>query len=132
MGTAPALDLNHVTVGATDVERSVAFYRRLGLEQIVAAYPDYARFACPRGTSTLSLHRVEEVASTTSVHFECEALDDAVDELKREGLEFEQDPTDQPYLWREAILRDPDGNPIFLFSAGKNRLDPPWRLPAER
>jgi hypothetical protein len=39
------------------------------------------------------------------------------------------DPTDQPYLWREAFLRDPDGNLIVLFSAGENRLNPPWRLP---
>jgi hypothetical protein len=36
-----------------------------------------------------------------------------------------------PYLWREAFLRDPDGNVIVLFSAGENRLNPPWRLPKD-
>ena len=56
---------------------------------------------------------------------------ESLDLVDVELVRFEQDPTDQPYLWREAILRDPDGNVLFLFSAGENRLDPPWRLPRE-
>jgi hypothetical protein len=35
---------------------------------------------------------------------------------------------DQPYLWREAILLDPDGHRIFIFHPGENRLDPPWHM----
>jgi GNAT superfamily N-acetyltransferase len=31
-------------------------------------------------------------------------------------------------LWREANVRDPDGNTICLFQAGLNRRFPPWRL----
>ena len=34
----------------------------------------------------------------------------------------------QKGLWREARLRDPSGNPICLFAAGANRLNPPWRI----
>ena len=33
-------------------------------------------------------------------------------------------------IWREAHLRDPDGHAIRLYTAGENRLDPPWKLPA--
>jgi catechol 2,3-dioxygenase-like lactoylglutathione lyase family enzyme len=125
--------LNHVTVTVSDIERAVTFYETLGLIQIVAAYPAYARFVCPDGDSTLSLHALgpgEHVGpQATTVHFECEELDEKVAELKTKGLTFDQDPIEQPYLWREAILRDPDGNIIFLFHAGANRLDPPWRLP---
>jgi catechol 2,3-dioxygenase-like lactoylglutathione lyase family enzyme len=124
--------LNHVTVTVTDIERSVDFYRRLGLKQIVAAYPEYARFVCPDGDSTFSLQRAPAgtpvPAQSTTVHFECDDLDGKVAELKASGVVFDQDPTDQPYLWREAILKDPDGNVIFLFHAGENRLNPPWRL----
>jgi catechol 2,3-dioxygenase-like lactoylglutathione lyase family enzyme len=123
--------LNHVTLGVSDVERAVGFYETLGLQQIVANYPTYARFVCPDGDSTLSLHALAEgvgVSATTTVHFECDDLDLTVADLKRKGLVFEQDPIDQPYLWREAILRDPDGNVIFLYSAGENRLNPPWRI----
>jgi catechol 2,3-dioxygenase-like lactoylglutathione lyase family enzyme len=126
--------LNHVTVSVTDIERSVDFYKQLGLEQIVASYPHYARFVCPDGDATFSLHGLPAGQSvptqSTSIHFECEDLDGTVAELKAKGIEFAQDPTDQPYLWREAILRDPDGNLIFLFNAGENRLNPPWRLPS--
>jgi catechol 2,3-dioxygenase-like lactoylglutathione lyase family enzyme len=125
--------LNHVTVSVTDVERSVEFYKRLGLEQIVANYPHYARFVCPDGDSTFSLHGLAEgeplPAPSTSVHFECDDLDEKVADLKASGIEFDTDPTDMPYLWREAFLHDPDGNPIVLFNAGENRLNPPWRLP---
>jgi catechol 2,3-dioxygenase-like lactoylglutathione lyase family enzyme len=125
------LRLNHVTVGVSDVPRSVGFYETLGLKQIVADYPHYSRFLCPEGDSTLSLLALADgaaVSATTTVHFECDELDRKVADLKRKGLEFEQDPVDQPYLWREAILKDPDGNLIFLYKAGENRLNPPWRL----
>jgi catechol 2,3-dioxygenase-like lactoylglutathione lyase family enzyme len=131
----PPVDLNHVTVSVTDIERSVEFYKRLGLRQIVASYPTYARFACPAGDSTLSLHGLEAGAELpqqmTTIHFECDDVDAQVAALKEWGIEFDMEPTDQPYLWREAILRDPDGNVIFLFHAGENRLDPPWRLDRE-
>ena len=39
-----------------------------------------------------------------------------------------QEPTDQHWLWREAILHDPSGNKIKLYWAGENRLNPPWRV----
>jgi catechol 2,3-dioxygenase-like lactoylglutathione lyase family enzyme len=72
--------LNHVTLSVTDIERSVDFYKRLGLEQIVANYPHYARFVCPDGDETLSLHSVGEDGelppATTTIHFECERLDE--------------------------------------------------------
>jgi catechol 2,3-dioxygenase-like lactoylglutathione lyase family enzyme len=123
--------LNHVTLRVAELDRSVAFYKLLGLTQIVAS-DDYARFVCPDGDSTLSLESRGEspksAASVISVHFETERLDALVGELKQKGVAFEQEPEDQPYLWREAILRDPDGHRLFLYYAGVNRLDPPWRL----
>jgi catechol 2,3-dioxygenase-like lactoylglutathione lyase family enzyme len=121
--------LNHVTLPASDVEASSAFYRRLGLTQIVASYPDYARFVAPEGGVTLSLHRDEAaVPSGASVHFEVDDVDQAIADLRDAGIEIETEPVDQPYLWREATLLDPDGNRIFVFHAGEMRLDPPWRL----
>jgi catechol 2,3-dioxygenase-like lactoylglutathione lyase family enzyme len=121
--------LNQVTLAVSDLERSVAFYRRLGLTQIVAD-EGYARFECPDGNSTLSLERAGTVApSGVTVYFECDDLDTAVAGLEAAGVTFEQGPVDQPWLWREARLRDPDGHALCLFHAGENRLNPPWRLP---
>jgi catechol 2,3-dioxygenase-like lactoylglutathione lyase family enzyme len=59
------MNLNQVTVPALDVAASVAFYRRLGLIQIVDA-PHYARFECADGDSTFSVHLAEHVAEPRS------------------------------------------------------------------
>jgi catechol 2,3-dioxygenase-like lactoylglutathione lyase family enzyme len=122
--------LNHVTLEVNDVEASADFYVRLGLTQIVASYPDYARLLAPEGGTTLSLHRsaVASTQRTASIHFEVPDVDAAVAQLTQAGFRFASGPVDQPYLWREAILLDPDGNSIFIYNAGRNRLDPPWRL----
>ena len=124
------MNLNQVTLPCTNLARSVAFYRRLGFRQIVDAPPRYARFECPVGDATFSLHLVDGVPADSGliVYFECEDLDRTVGELKQRGAEFEREPADQPWLWREAYLRDPDGNSLCLYHAGENRHHPPWRL----
>lgn len=122
------MNLNQVTVACTDVERSVAFYRQLGLTPIVLA-PHYARFVCPDGDSSFSIHVADTVtAGDTIVFFECEDLDARYAELSASGVAFDSPPTDEPWLWRQARLRDPDGNRLCLFRAGQNRLNPPWRI----
>jgi catechol 2,3-dioxygenase-like lactoylglutathione lyase family enzyme len=128
------MDLNQVTLLSRDVARGAAFYRRLGLLQIVEDLPSYVRFELPSGGATLSLHaaplgtRAAGAPPGAILYFECEALDAKVAELKASGLAFETEPTDQPWLWREASLRDPDGYEIRLYFAGENRKNPPWRL----
>ncbi|MBU6435050.1 MAG: VOC family protein [Nitrospirae bacterium] len=124
------MNLNQVTVPCADLAASVAFYRALGLRQIVSSPPDYARFECPVGGSTFSLHRTSEFPRDGGVvvYFELEDLDATVSELKSAGFQFESEPRNQPWLWREAYLRDPAGNRICLFHAGVNRRNPPWRM----
>ena len=51
-----------------------------------------------------------------------------VDRLARAGMPFEHGPRNQPWMWREARLRDPVGNIIFLYKAGEARRFPPWRI----
>jgi len=123
------MNLNQVTVPATDLSRAVDFYRALGLVLIVNDLPDYARFECPDGEATFSIERVNQPpAPGVVVYFECEDLDDRVAALELAGITFETGPADRPWLWREARLRDPDGNAICLFRAGRSRRFPPWRL----
>lgn len=126
------MNLNQVTLPSTDVARSIAFYRRLGFELIVASAPRYARFACPDGGATFSLQHVEQALSEshTVIYFECGQLDQKVAQLKEDGVVFASDPVDQDWLWREATLLDPDGNRLCLYHAGQNRRDPPWRVTA--
>mgnify|MGYP002622994085 FL=1 len=123
------MNLNQVTLPAVDIEVSAAFYRELGLVQIVSA-PHYARFECPEGDATFSIHKVDHVPAGAQavVYFECADLDAHVAVLQEKGVEFSQMPTDQSWLWREARLSDPSGNAICLYRAGENRKHPPWRI----
>ena len=124
------MNLNQVTVPVLDVSRSIRFYRKMGLKLIVEALPDYARFELPEGDATFSLHRVDTLPEGAGiwVYFETRCLDDLVAELQNEGIQFEGLPEDKRWLWREARLRDPDGNRLILYYAGSNRKDPPWRI----
>lgn len=120
--------MNQVTLPVVDMEKSVLFYQRMGFTQIVDT-PHYARFECPDGGSTFSLILSnKESDGQTVIYFEHDDLDRWVDALKTKGFKFDQPPTDQSYLWREAILHDPSNNKIKLFYAGENRLNPPWRV----
>jgi catechol 2,3-dioxygenase-like lactoylglutathione lyase family enzyme len=127
------MNLNQVTLPSTNLERSVAFYRALGFSLIVSALPKYARFECPVGDGTFSLDHVENrpEGAAVVVYFECVNVDATYAELQARGITFESPPADQPWLWREAYLRDPDGNLLCLYCAGGNRRYPPWRLRTE-
>ena len=121
------MNLNQVTVEVSDIPRARAFYLRLGLRLIVSS-DHYARFLCPGG-ATFSIHLSDAPAGGgTAVYFECEDLDDRVEALQAAGVVFDSGPADQPWLWREAWLRDPDGNRLCLYLAGENRVNPPWRV----
>ena len=124
------MNLNQITVPSLDLTKSVPFYEKLGLKLIVRSLPHYARFECPDGTSTFSIHQTEKLPKGDGiyVYFECENLDEYVNELMDKGVAFDQKPTDQRWLWREARLKDVDGNQLILYYAGENRINPPWRI----
>ena len=124
------MNLNQITVPSLDLTKSIPFYQKLGLRLIVQSLPHYARFVCPNGDATFSIHQTNKLPEGEGiyVYFECDDLDAQVDKIKEQGIVFDQEPTDQNWLWREARLKDLDGNQLILFYAGKNRLNPPWRL----
>ena len=124
------MNLNQITVPSIDLTQSIPFYEKLGLQLIVKALPHYARFVCPDGNATFSLHQVEQLPTGNgiSVYFECKNLDDYVNALIEKGILFDEMPSDRGWLWREARLKDLDGNQLILYFAGDNRLNPPWRI----
>ena len=125
------MNLNQVTLPASDMSVSVEFYKQMGFTLIVSS-PDYARFECPEGDSTFSVHLAGDLCEDTGVvvYFECADLDQKVRSLQARGFSFSKLPTDERWLWREARLKDPAGNVICLFWAGENRKNPPWRVQA--
>ena len=128
VGAGPRL--NQVTVTGTNYERSVDFYSRIGLTQIVdSPETGYARFETAGGvTFSVQIDPDEKIIATTAVYLECDDLDERVEKLARSGIAFEHGPRNQPWMWREARLRDPDGNIIFFYHAGESRRFPPWRM----
>ncbi|HEY8435406.1 MAG TPA: bifunctional hydroxymethylpyrimidine kinase/phosphomethylpyrimidine kinase [Sphingomicrobium sp.] len=128
VGVGPRL--NQVTVTGTNYERSVDFYSRIGLQQIIdSPETGYARFETAGGvTFSIQIDPEEKILATTAIYLECDDLDERVEQLARSGIAFEHGPRNQPWMWREARLRDPDGNIIFFYKAGEARRFPPWRM----
>lgn len=128
--------LSHVTVYVTDVPRSRAFYLAMGFRLIVDEN-HYCRFLTrldeSEGDETLSIeHHAGPLAPAAKLGLEFptpEALDAYVAGLVQSGLEIADGPEDRSWLWRDARLVDPDGHEWMLFFAGRNKLNPPWRVP---
>ena len=119
--------LNQITVPLADYEASAAFYAVLGLRQIVASPPRYARFEATGGV-TLSIEAAAEIGGRAVVYFECANLQDTARRLRAAGTAVTI-IRDEDWGWREARLSDPAGNALCLYQAGENRRFPPWRVP---
>src|SRR5580765_3256941 len=104
------MDLNQITVPVIDLEKAIVFYQKLGLRLIVKASPHYARFECPEGSSTFSLHKVDNLPRGEGIwiYFEVQNLDEYVKSLLHKEIVFEELPNDKSWLWRESRLKDPD------------------------
>ncbi len=124
------MNLNQVTIPVKNVEASIAFYEKSGLRLIVRSLPEYARFECPDGAATFSLHWVDELPLGNGmwVYFEVADVDETVQSLLAKDIPVEELPTDKPWLWRETRLKDTDNNQLVIYFAGSNRTNPPWRI----
>ena len=124
--TGPAL--NQITLPARDLAASAAFYKQMGLTQIVDdAATGYARFEAANGV-TLSIAVADGAEGGATTYLESGALDAWVAYLARRGVRFDQMPRDEDWGWREARLTDPAGNRLCLYQAGEYRRFPPWRI----
>lgn len=123
------MNLNQITIPSKNVPRAIEFYEKLGLKLIVHTHDRYARFELPDGDATFSIHEVDELPTTNGVivYFEVDDVNKTVTELRAKGFEFDTNVQEQSWLWTEVRLRDPDGNQLIIFNAGKNRKYPPWR-----
>jgi catechol 2,3-dioxygenase-like lactoylglutathione lyase family enzyme len=122
------MHLNQVSVAVKDIEQSVLFYEKLGLELIVKN-DHYARFIVSGNLATLSIRKTNTFhPSETVVYFETVELDKKIPDIKVAGLITDKEPIMQDWLWYETHLNDPDGNKVCIYHAGANRLNPSWRI----
>jgi catechol 2,3-dioxygenase-like lactoylglutathione lyase family enzyme len=124
------MNLNQITIPSLDVVRAIDFYKKLGLKLIVHTHDAYARFECPNEDSTFSIHQVEELPSGSGIvlYFEVEDVSATINDLITKGIQIDELPKEQSWLWTEARLEDLDGNKIIIYHAGENRKNPPWRI----
>jgi predicted enzyme related to lactoylglutathione lyase len=115
--------IGYVTVGVSDLERSIAFYRdQLGFNLLYSA-PEfrYASFdvngirfsiaaADPSGS--------QPVGRPTGIGFFVDDVDAAHDELAARGVNFTMKPARQPWGGYMGMFADPDGNTFYLDKAG--------------
>src|ERR1700741_667628 len=120
------MNLNQITIPVLNVEKAIEFYQKLGLNLIVKSLPNYARFLSSGGNTTFSVHRVDAlpVGNGVWIYFETADVEQKVKELQLEGIIFDELPTDKPWLWKEARLKDPDNNQVTIYQAGENRINP--------
>ena len=124
-----AVEFNHAMIYTRQLARAVEFYSdALGFE-VIDSYPGaYARLKSAAGTTTIALHVVDSGQAMdpktegVRLYFEVEGLDSFCKALEKKGVKFDQMPTDMPWGWRHAYLRDPDGHEISLYRAGEARF----------
>ncbi|MDT0555672.1 VOC family protein [Patiriisocius hiemis] len=124
------MNLNQVTIPSKDVKKAIGFYQKLGLELIVHTHDHYARFLCPTGDATFSIHYREQLNTEGGaiIYFEVPDVAKKVKQLKEKGITFMTETTAQSWAWTEAKLKDLDGNTLIIYHAGENRKNPPWRI----
>ena len=126
----PRLDLIGMVV--EDMARSLAFYRRLGLDIPVDAESEGHVEATLPGGLRLAWDSVAEVRSfdpgwtppsggspRVSLAFLCDSpadVDETYAELTAAGYEGHKEPWDAFWGQRYATLHDPDGNGVDLFA----------------
>jgi lactoylglutathione lyase len=111
---------------ATDVERTAAFYVRLGFEEHFRLAPagDVGYIGLRRGSSELAVvtrqspEQLIGVAVGDQPRFELyvytDEVDARVDALRAAGTTILRDPEDMPWGARVAYVEDPEGNPVAL------------------
>jgi len=125
-----AATLKVIGVVVADMARSLAFYRRLGLDVPAAAdTEDHVEVALPGGLK-LAFDTVATIQSfdpswsppsgspRTGLAFACDSpaeVDKVYGELVAAGYEGHKEPWDAFWGMRYAVLHDPDGNSVDLF-----------------
>ena len=121
MSNQQTFHLGYVMVEVSNLNRSVEFFKRVGLvAEFIDAGTGYASFE----TSGAHLGLIESkdltAGKATGVGFMVEDLDAAYADLSGIGLRFEQVPTKQDWGGYTAIFSDPDGNTYYL-----DQMNPP-------
>ena len=114
-----------IRIVTDDLDGLVAFYEQVTGQQAERPAPVFAQFSGPgavlaiASTATVAmLGGTLTPATNRSVFFEFEVddVDGAFAALQLDGDDVVLEPTTMPWGNRSALIRDPDGNVVNLFS----------------
>jgi len=121
-------ELNAIGIVASDVERSVAFYRLLGVElseigdgHLEAQLPSGIRLMLDSEDVIRSFRPdwTREAGNQLALAFACSSpgeVDELYERVTSAGFDGEKEPWDAFWGQRYAQLSDPDGVPVDLFA----------------
>jgi catechol 2,3-dioxygenase-like lactoylglutathione lyase family enzyme len=122
--------LNAIGIVASDMARSIRFYRLLGLDvpetpdegHVDTFLPNGVRFMLDSEETIKSFRSdwTREAGNQLALAFECESpaeVDETYARVTGAGFEGEKEPWDAFWGQRYAQLRDPDGVPVDLYAA---------------
>lgn len=114
-----------VRIITDDLEGMVAFYERVTGQQAERPAPVFAQFSGPGGTlaiaSTATVAVLGEALTPATnrsvlIEFEVADVDGDFADLQPSSDDVVLEPTTMPWGNRSALVRDPDGNVVNLFS----------------
>ena len=121
--------LNALGIIVSDMERSIRFYRLLGLDvpetpdegHVETFLPNGVRFMLDSEETILSFRPdwTRETGNQIAVAFECDSpaeVDEAYARFTSAGFDGEKEPWDAFWGQRYAQLKDPDGVPVDLYA----------------
>ncbi len=117
--------VDNIGVAARDLERSVAFYEKLGFNKafandrgclMVAGSARLFVFHAQKGSPVAPPRDFDlnNPPGIDHISFLVDDVDQMYEQARARGAEFQAAPSDQPWGARAAMLRDPDGNNIYL------------------
>ena len=122
--------LNAIGIVTSDMERSIRFYRLLGLDvpetpgegHVDTFLPNGVRFMLDSEETVKSFRPdwTREAGNQIGIAFECdsaEEVDETYGRVVEAGFEGDKEPWDAFWGQRYAQLRDPDGVPVDLYAA---------------
>ena len=113
------LNVSVIMLGASDLAKSIAFYRdKLGL-QLTSEIQNFAFFDAG-GTTTLALSRAHaqhspHIVGATEVVFGVDGVKSEYERLKNQGVDFRTEPRDVNGKEWAASFVDPDGHLLSIF-----------------
>jgi predicted enzyme related to lactoylglutathione lyase len=119
------MSFSSIRIITEDVDRLAAFYERVIRTPAERPAPVFAQFTGPGATLAIaSAETVAMLGDAVSMHtnrsvfieFEVSDVDGEFARLRPESEDVVLMPTTMPWGNRSALIRDPDGNVVNLFS----------------